>query len=134
MIFLRKSIAPLLQAIDDILHSNHVLVQPDTRDYFRDVRDHTLQLLEGIESSREVLLGALDIYHTQQNNRMNAIMKVLTTISSVFIPITFIAGVYGMNFEFMPELHQPYGYFATLLVMALVAFGMVVWFSYKKWV
>jgi magnesium transporter len=75
----------------------------------------------------------LEMYHTQQSNRMNAIMKVLTIMSSIFIPITFIAGLYGMNFKYMPELEQPYGYFAALFLMASIAVGMGVWFSYKKW-
>jgi magnesium transporter len=134
LIFLRKSLVPLRQAIEDVLHSNHQLVQAETRDYFRDVHDHTLQVLEEIESSREVLLGVLDMYHTQQNNRMNAIMKVLTIMSSIFIPLTFIAGVYGMNFKYMPELEQPNGYFIALSVMAVIAVLMSVWFWYKKWV
>jgi magnesium transporter len=134
LIFLRKSLTPLRQAIEDVLHSNHELVLPETRDYFRDVHDHTLQVLEEIESSREVLLGVLEMYHTQQSNRMNAIMKVLTIMSSIFIPITFIAGLYGMNFKYMPELEQPFGYFAALFLMASIAVGMGVWFSYKKWV
>ncbi len=101
--------------------------------YLRDVYDHTIQIIDTIESFRDVASGMLDIYLSSLSNRMNAVMKVLTIIATIFIPLTFIAGVYGMNFEHMPELKWRWGYPAVLLLMLAVAGAMVVYFRKKKW-
>ncbi len=133
LIQLRKSLIPLRQAIEDIQHSDEKLIRPATISYFRDVHDHIMQVIEEIESSREILLGVLEMYHTNQGNRMNNIMKVLTIVSAIFVPLTFIAGLYGMNFKYMPELEQQNGYYTCLAVMFVVGLGMSLWFWYKKW-
>ncbi len=133
LIQLRKSLIPLRQAIEDIQHSQEKLIRPTTLSYFRDVYDHIMQVIEEIESSREILLGVLEMHHANQGNRMNNIMKVLTIVSAIFVPLTFIAGLYGMNFKNMPELEQPYGYYVCLGVMTFIGIAMSFWFWYKKW-
>lgn len=133
LIQLRKSLIPLRQAIEDIQHSSPNLIRPDTRSYFRDLQDHILQVIEEIESSREVLMGVLEMHQANQANSMNNIMKVLTIVSAIFVPLTFIAGVYGMNFKYMPELDQQNGYYICLAVMFFVGIVMFAWISYKKW-
>jgi magnesium transporter len=102
--------------------------------FFRDVYDHFLRVTDQIESYRDITTSALEAYLSVQSNRMNEVMKTLTLISTVMLPITFIAGLYGMNFEHMPELHTSWGYPATLLLMAAVATGTLIWFWRKGWV
>jgi magnesium transporter len=133
LIQLRKSLIPLRQAIEDIQHSDERLIRPATLNYFRDVQDHIMQVIEEIESAREILLGVLEMYHTNQGNRMNNIMKVLTIVSAIFVPLTFIAGLYGMNFKYIPELETHNGYFICLAAMFVVGASMSLWFWYKKW-
>jgi magnesium transporter len=101
--------------------------------FLRDVYDHTIQIIDTIESYRDVTSGLHDIYLSSMSNRMNAIMKVLTIFAAIFIPLTFLAGIYGMNFENMPELKMKYGYFFTVGLMAFLGFGMVFYFKKKKW-
>ena len=134
MIFLRKSLIPLRQAVYDLKHAPESLIAKETHNYFNDVYDHILQVIEEIESNQSILSSLTEMFQSNQSNRMNAIMKVLTVVSSVFIPLTFIAGVYGMNFENMPELKTTNGYFYTWAVMGLTALFMVSWFKYKKWI
>lgn len=95
--------------------------------------DHLLKLSEIVESNRDMTSDLRDSYVTLNSNRMNAIMMTLTIVSTIFIPLTFIAGVYGMNFDFMPELHWKYGYFAVLGLMAALVIGMLIWFVHKGW-
>lgn len=104
-----------------------------TRDYFRDVYDHIIQINENIEIYRDMVWGLMDMYMTTVSNKMNNIMKVLTIIATIFIPLTFIAGIYGMNFEYMPELHFKYSYYVLWGVMALVFLIMLYYFRRKKW-
>ncbi|MCM8756866.1 MAG: magnesium and cobalt transport protein CorA, partial [Candidatus Omnitrophica bacterium] len=101
--------------------------------YFRDVYDHTIQVIETLETLRDILSEMLDIYLSSQSNRLNQIMKVLTIIATIFMPLTFIAGIYGMNFRYMPELNSVWGYPAVLLLMTLVAGLMLVYFRKQKW-
>ena len=108
-------------------------IQKNTRPFLRDVHDHTIQVIEILESFQEIVSGLMDIYLSSIGNRMNNIMKVLTIIATIFIPLTFIAGVYGMNFRNMPELAWRWGYPAVLGVMALVFVGMLIYFKRKKW-
>jgi magnesium transporter len=101
--------------------------------YLRDVYDHTIQVIDTVESFRDMISGMLDIYLSSLSSRMNAVMKVLTIIATIFIPLTFVAGVYGMNFEYMPELTWRWGYAAVWLVMLTIAGAMIVYFKRKKW-
>ena len=102
--------------------------------YWRDAYDHLVRMVQSAENQRDLIAAARDTYLSVVSNRMNEVMKVLTIIATIFIPLTFIAGVYGMNFEWMPELKQPWGYPAVLGVMALVALGMLWFFRRRKWI
>jgi magnesium transporter len=133
MALLRKSTWPLREVIGALERSESPLIRESTKPYLRDVYDHTIQVIDTVETFRDILSGMLDIYLSSVSNRMNEIMKVLTIISTLFIPLTFIAGVYGMNFEHMPELSWPWAYPAVWLVMLVIAALMVVYFYRKKW-
>jgi len=133
MIVLRKSVWPLREVISSLQRTESKLISKVTSIYLRDVYDHTIQVIDTIESFRDMVSGMVDLYLSSISNRMNAVMKVLTIIATIFIPLTFIAGVYGMNFKYMPELQWQWGYGAALLVMALVAVVMLIYFRKKKW-
>ncbi|MFH1359712.1 MAG: magnesium/cobalt transporter CorA [Candidatus Omnitrophota bacterium] len=133
MIFLRKHIWPLREVINGLQKSEVELIKKATSFYLRDVYDHTIQIIDTVESFRDMLSGMLDIYLSSISNRMNEVMKVLTIIATIFIPLTFIAGVYGMNFKYMPELEWRWGYFGALGLMALVGILMLNFFRRKKW-
>jgi magnesium transporter len=133
MIFLRKSIWPLRDVIKSLEREESALVEDSTKPYIRDVYDHTVHIIETIEIFREMLSGLLEIYLSSISQHMNEVMKLLTIISTVFIPLTFITGIYGMNFEYMPELRCRFGYFAILLVMVFLGFGMIIYFRKKRW-
>ena len=105
----------------------------DVELFFRDVYDHTIQVIDTVETYRDMLSGFLDIYLSSISNKMNEVMKVLTIIATIFIPTTFIAGVYGMNFEFMPELKWKYAYPVFWLLMLVVFVGMLIYFKRRKW-
>ena len=130
---LRRSIWPLREVLGIILRSESELIRPNTLPYFRDLYDHTVKVIETLEMFRENLAGLLDIYLSSVSNKMNEVMKVLTMISTVFIPLSFLAGLYGMNFRYMPELHHRWGYPALLLVMALLVVFFLLFFKRKKW-
>ncbi len=133
-VFLRKAVWPLREALANLERLESPLIHGPTRLFLRDVYDHTIQVIDTIETCRDVLSGLLDIYLSVVSNRMNEVMKVLTIIATIFIPITFVAGIYGMNFESMPELKQPFGYPAALAVMAAIAMGMLLYFRKKDWI
>ena len=133
MIFLRKSVWPLREVIGTLERGESSLIQASTDLYLRDVYDHTIQVIDNVETFRDMLSGMLDIYLSSISNRMNEIMKVLTIISTIFIPLTFIVGLYGMNFKFMPELEWPWGYPLVLLLMSGVTVFMLFYFRRKKW-
>jgi len=109
------------------------LITKATAIYLRDVYDHTIQVIDTIETFRDTVSGMLDIYLSSVSNRLNSVMKVLTVIATIFMPLTFLAGVYGMNFRYMPELEWNWGYPAILLVMFVVGISMLVYFWKKKW-
>ena len=109
------------------------LVGEAARPYLRDVYDHTIQIIDTVETLRDMVSGLMDLYLSSLSNRMNEVMKVLTIIATIFIPLSFIAGVYGMNFAFMPELRWKYGYFVVLGVMLAVGLGMLGFFRRKRW-
>ncbi|OGF56308.1 MAG: magnesium and cobalt transport protein CorA [Candidatus Fraserbacteria bacterium RBG_16_55_9] len=133
MIFLRKSIWPLREVISGLQRGESSLFKDSTLIYLRDVYDHTIQVIDTIETFRDMIAGMLEIYLSSLSHKMNEIMKVLTIIATIFIPLTFIAGVYGMNFDYMPELRWHWGYFAIWAIMLVIAGGMLVYFRRKKW-
>jgi len=133
MLFLRKWVWPLREVLSALERGELAQIQESTRIYLRDVYDHAIQVLDTIEIFREMLSGMVDIYLSSLNNRMNAVMKVLTIIATIFMPLTFLAGVYGMNFKYMPELGWRWGYPIVLLVMLLVGMTMLIIFRRKKW-
>ncbi len=132
-VYLRKQIWPLRETIGGLSHDDSPLITDQTRLFFRDVHDHTVQVIEIIESYRDILTGLLDLYMSSVGNRMNEVMKVLTIIATIFIPVTFVAGVYGMNFKFMPELDWRWGYAGAWGVMACIAAVMIFYFKRKNW-
>jgi magnesium transporter len=133
MLFLRNSVWPLREVIGSLERGESRLIQPATEVYLRDVHDHTIQVIETIETYRDMLSGMLDIYLSSVSNRLNEVMKVLTVISTIFMPLTFIAGVYGMNFRHMPEIGWRWGYAVVWGVMLLVALLMLHYFRRRKW-
>jgi magnesium transporter len=133
MILLRKSVWPLREMLGHLGRSDSPLIGEQSVIYFRDIYDHAVQVIDTIETYRDMLSGMLDIYLSSISNRMNEIMKVLTIIATVFMPLTFLAGVYGMNFHYMPELAWRWGYFALWGVMIVIALFMLIAFRRKKW-
>lgn len=133
MIFLRKSIWPLREVVGTLERGDTLLINESTRRYLKDVYDHSIQVIETIEIFRDMLSGMLDIYLSSISNRLNEIMKVLTLIATIFMPLTFIVGVYGMNFKYMPELEWRWGYPLILGVMLAVGIIMLTYFKRKKW-
>ncbi len=134
LILLRKSVWPLREAISGLTRGESKLIGDKTVVYLRDVYDHTIQVIDTIESLRDTVSSMLDTYLSSISNRMNEVMKVLTIIATVFIPLTFIAGIYGMNFDFMPELRWIYGYFAVWGVMIFITIIMAFYFRRKGWI
>lgn len=133
LIFVRKSISPLRELLSSIQRSDSLLIDEKNRRYFGDVYDHALRVIEAMESYRELITGMMDIYLSSVNNKMSETMKVLTVFASIFIPLTFIAGVYGMNFEYMPELKMRWAYPALWCFFITVAVSLMVYFKRKKW-
>jgi magnesium transporter len=133
MIYLRKAVWPLRELLNTLERGESRLVTEATQRYLRDVYDHAFQVIDTVETFRDMLSGMHDTYLSSLSNRMNEVMKVLTIIATIFIPLTFIAGIYGMNFEVMPELRWPWGYAGVLLLMLMVGIGMVVYFKRKRW-
>jgi magnesium transporter len=133
MILLRKSVWPLREVISALQRRESKLVSEQVVVYLRDLYDHTIQVIDTIEASRDMLAGMLDIYLSSISNRMNEVIKFLTIIGTIFIPLTFIAGVYGMNFQNMPELHWRWGYYGSLALMLAVALSLLGYFRRKRW-
>ena len=130
---LRKAVWPLRELAGSLERGETSLVDPATKPFLRDVYDHTIQIIDATEGLRDTLASMMDLYLSVVSNRMNQVMKVLTIIATLFIPLTFIAGVYGMNFKVMPELEWKWGYYATLGLMGAVTLGMLFYFWRKKW-
>jgi magnesium transporter len=133
IIFLRKAIWPLRDVIGALLRDGSNLVEQRTLPYYRDVFDHIVQVMDQLETYRDLVSGLSDSYMTSVSNRMNSIMKILTLISTIFIPLTFIVGVYGMNFTHMPELDLPWAYAAVWGVMIIISIFMIIFFKRRKW-
>ncbi|MEL6924989.1 MAG: magnesium/cobalt transporter CorA [Bacteroidota bacterium] len=129
----RKSISPLREAVSRFSKSENELIQDNTTVFTRDLYDHTIQIMDMVESYRDMLNGLQDLYLSEISFRMNQVMQVLTIITTIFVPLSFLAGLYGMNFEHIPELHYRYGYFVLLSVMLLIAIGLLLFFRRKGW-
>lgn len=129
----RRAIFPIREIINRIEKTEHKLILDKTLHYYRDIYDHIIQVTENIDIYREMVWSLMDMYMTAISNKMNEVMKVLTIIATIFIPLTFIAGIYGMNFDNIPELHYKYSYFILWIVMILLFIGMLVYFKRKKW-
>jgi magnesium transporter len=133
MLFIRKSVWPLREVIGGLVRSESTLIKEDVLVYVRDVYDHVIQAIDTIETYRDMLSAMLDIYLSSVGNRMNEVMKVLTIIATIFIPMTFLAGIYGMNFKYMPELEWRYAYLVFWIVVSVVLIAMIAYFKRKKW-
>ena len=133
MIFLRKAVWPMRELISNLERSETALIKQSTDIYLRDLHDHVIRVIDTVETFRDLLSGMMDIYLSSVSNRMNEVMKVLTIITTIFVPVTFIVGVYGMNFEDMPELHSRWGYPITMVVIVLTIISLLFYFRRKKW-
>lgn len=133
LIYLRKVLLPLREAARKLASNENELIKEENEKYFNDVLDHVNQVIQDLEAQRELLGGVMDLYNSTLNYRMNNVMKTLTVITTVFIPLTFIVGVYGMNFKFMPELDYHYGYPIALGVMLFTGVSMYIWMKNREW-
>lgn len=130
----RRILLPQREVLEHLAHDDLSVIPADSRIYFQDLYDHIQRLADLADSMRELVNGVMTIHLTLSSNRLNEIMKLLTIISTIFIPLTFVAGVYGMNFDYMPELRWRYGYFATWVVFLAIAAGMLAWFRHRRWI
>lgn len=133
LIFLRKALYPLREALSKIIKGESEFIHEDTLPYFSDVYDHVAHLIDSLDSYKDLNSSLLDIHINAMNTRMNEVMKVLTVISTIFMPLTFIVGVYGMNFKYLPELSWKWGYLGVWVVMLAIVIGMLSFFRRKKW-
>ncbi len=134
MLKMRQAVWPLRETLVGLEQSNHVFVHTEAMLHLRDVYSHVVQIIDNIEIYREMLSGLFDLYLSSVNNQLNEVMKVLTIFAAIFIPLTLISGIYGMNFEYMPELSWFYGYPLSIGLMAAVAITMLYYFQRKKWI
>ncbi|KPK95913.1 magnesium transporter [bacterium SM23_31] len=133
ILFLRKSIWPLREMVNTLIREEHHLIKESNLPYFTDLHDHTIQVVETLDIFRDMVIGILDLYNSSISNRMNEVMKVLTIIATIFIPLTLIVGIYGMNFEYMPELKMRWAYPVLWSIMICIFIGMLFYFRRKKW-
>ena len=133
IISIRRHVSPIRELMAGMLRSESELINEKTHIYLRDVSDHAIRVIESIESYRDILTGLLDIYISSVSNKMNEVMKVLTVFASIFIPLTFLAGIYGMNFEYMPELKWKWAYPALWVVFITIPVVLLIYFKRKKW-
>lgn len=145
MVYFRKSVWPMRELINNVQRSESALITEHTGIYLRDAHDHTIRVIDTVETYRDLLSGMMDLYMSSVSNRMNEVMKTLTIITTIFVPLTFIAGIYGMNFSYtdpktgkimpmnMPELYSPYGYVIVWGVMILITVALLIYFRRKKW-
>ncbi len=130
---MRRSAWPQREVVNGLSRDETGMVANETKIFLRDCYDHTIQIMDLIETYRDLTAGMMDLYLSSLGIRTNEIMRVLTVVTTIFIPLTFIVGVYGMNFENMPELHSRYGYYIVMIIMAVMAFAMVLYFKRKRW-
>ena len=133
MLAMRKAVMPLRDAVNKFSRCEGTAVEEGTGIYIRDLYDHVLRIADLTETYRDMLNGLIELYHSELSLRMNNVMQVLTVITTIFVPLTFLAGVYGMNFDNMPELHWEYGYFYLLGIMLTIAIALLFYFKRKKW-
>jgi len=133
LLTIRKSFWPLREIVNQLIKDDSDLLDENIEPYLRDLYDHTIHINETVEQQREITNSLMEIYLSMMSNKMNEVMKVLTVIATIFIPLTFIVGIYGMNFKYMPELEWPWAYFAVWGIMIAVVVGMVVYFRRKNW-
>jgi len=133
LIILRKIVLPMREICSELLSSDSIFIQKDNTRYFNNLQKSCNTILEEIDANKQILEGLANLYYAAQGQRMNQIMKFLTVISSIFIPLTFIVGIYGMNFKYMPELDNPKGYFNVLVVMAILSISLLLYFIRKGW-
>ncbi len=133
LIAIRRAVWPLREMMNLVQKQELTLIESATRIYFKDLYDHVLRIIDTLELMKETSSALAESYQTELSNDMNSVMKVLTIIATIFIPLTFVAGIYGMNFQHMPELAVPWAYPAVLVVMLIVALVMLIFFKYKKW-
>lgn len=134
LLHMQRFMTPLREVIIKFARSENALIDDQTRLYIRDLKDHVEQLHELLESNRVMLTEIQNLFNAEVGYRMNKVMQLLTLIASIFIPLTFLAGIYGMNFENMPELSWKYGYFGLLLIMVVIFTSLIIYFKRKKWV
>jgi magnesium transporter len=130
---IRRWIYPVKELISRLIDSENPLITKDTKLFLRDVQDHAIEINESLQIYREMSMSLMEMYMSNMSNKMNEVMKVLTIMASIFIPLTFIAGIYGMNFDHMPELHYKYGYYCVWGVMIVLFLSMMIYFKKKKW-
>jgi magnesium transporter len=133
LINFRKSVNPLREAVSFLHKDNTTFIKEGTIRYLRDVYEHIIQVNDSIDMQRDILANIMDLYLSGESNKMNQIMKVLTIIATIFIPLTFIAGIYGMNFENMPELKWEFGYYAIWILFFVIIILMLIFFRRKRW-
>ncbi len=133
LLTLRKSISPMREVMNRFSDTESPLISEDTQLYVRDLRDHVVQITDLVETYRDITNGLYDLYVSEISFRMNRVMQTLTVVSTIFIPLSFLVGVYGMNWDVMPELHHPYGYFILWGVMLSIISGMLFWFKKNDW-
>ncbi len=134
MLFMRRTVWPLREEIALLEKSGSELVKDSTSVFLRNLYDHTIQVIDTVETYRDIISGMHDTYLSSVSNRMNQVMKVLTIIATIFIPLTFITGVYGMNFRYMPELYWKYSYYIAIGLMLMISLAMIAYFKKKKWI
>lgn len=130
----RRWVNPVKELVSRLIDTDHPLITKDTKIFLRDVQDHAIEVNESMQIYREMSMSLMEMYMSNMSNKMNEVMKVLTIMASIFIPLTFIAGIYGMNFDHMPELHYEYGYYVVWSVMIVLFIGMMVYFRRKHWI
>jgi magnesium transporter len=133
LIYFRKQVWPIREVLSSWQKTESAIIQEANKVFIRDVYDHTIQVIDTIESFRDIISGVMDLYMSTVSNKMNEVMKVLTIMATIFIPLTFVAGIYGMNFKYMPELEWKWSYPALLILLVVIFSGMMFYFKRKKW-
>jgi len=133
LVFLHKALYPLREAINKLIKDESNFISDENLKFYSDINDHIVHMIDLLDTYRDLAQGLTDFHINMQNQRLNEVIRVLTIISTIFMPLTFIVGVYGMNFDFLPELHWHYGYFFVLGVMTVIVVAMVTFFKWKKW-
>lgn len=133
LLYLRKSVVPLREAINSFSRAESEFVMPETELFLRDLYDHAIRIADLVDTYRDMANGLQELYLSELSMRMNKVMQLLTIVTTIFVPLTFIVGVYGMNFEYMPELKWKYGYLAVWVIMLLIGLGLLYYFRKKKW-